>query len=45
MITIARICEYITLLCDVQCFSGSSVDADKFCVACIETRTMLSKND
>jgi len=42
MITIARCGIYVTLLCDVQWFSGSNVDADKFCSACIKTQTMLS---
>jgi len=37
-----NICKYVTLLCDVQCFSGSNVDVDKFCFACIKTQTMLS---
>jgi len=42
MISIPRICEYVTLLCEVQCFSGSDVDVDKFCFACIKTWMMLS---
>jgi len=42
MITIARSGKYITLLCDNQWFSGSNVDVDKFCFACIKTQAMLS---
>jgi len=41
MIILAWTCKYITLLC-VQCFSNSNVDVDKFCFACIKTRTMLN---
>jgi len=44
MITIARGGKYITLLCDVQWFSGSNVDVDKFCFACIKTQMMLRLN-
>jgi len=42
MITIAHGGKYITLLCDIQWFSSSNVDVDKFCFTCIKTQTTLS---